>query len=72
MRLQSRSSKAQLELELSTHGGIAAELAEAVFGGHHYRVLFMLGALLFVVTFVSNLIADQVIHGLKHKLEGKR
>ena len=51
---------------------IAAELAEAVFGGHHYRVLFMLGTLLFVVTFISNLIADQIIHGLKHRLEGKR
>lgn len=51
---------------------IAAEMAEAVTGGHHYRILFMLGALLFAVTFVSNLIADGVIHRLKHRLEGKR
>jgi phosphate transport system permease protein len=51
---------------------IAAEMAEAVVGGHHYRILFMLGALLFVVTFVSNLVGDLVIHRLKHKLEGKR
>lgn len=51
---------------------IAAEMAEAVTGGHHYRILFMLGALLFAVTFVSNLIADSVIHRLKHRLEGKR
>ena len=50
---------------------IAAELAEAVFGGHHYRVLFLIGALLFVVAFVSNLVADVVIHRLKAKLEGK-
>jgi len=49
---------------------IAAEMAEAVSGGHHYRILFMLGALLFAVTFVSNLVADVIIHRLKHKLEG--
>ena len=49
-----------------------AEMAEAVTGGHHYRILFMLGALLFVVTFVSNLVGDLVIHRLKYKLEGKR
>lgn len=51
---------------------IAAEMAEAVSGGHHYRTLFMLGALLFAVTFVSNMVADAVIHRLKQKLEGKR
>jgi phosphate transport system permease protein len=51
---------------------IAAELAETVVGGHHYRMLFMIGALLFAVTFVSNLAGDVVIHRLKGKLEGKR
>ncbi len=51
---------------------IAAEMAEAVAGGHHYRILFMLGALLFAVTFISNMIGDVVMHRLKHKLEGKR
>jgi phosphate transport system permease protein len=51
---------------------IAAELAEAVFGGHHYRILFMLGAVLFAITFVSNLAGDLVIHRLKAKMEGKR
>lgn len=51
---------------------IAAELAETVFGGNHYRVLFMIGTLLFAVTFISNLIAGQVIYQLKHKLEGKK
>jgi phosphate transport system permease protein len=50
---------------------IAAELAEAVFGGHHYRILFMLGTLLFAVTFLINLVADLVIHRLKGRLEGK-
>lgn len=51
---------------------IAAEMAEAVSGGHHYRILFMLGAVLFAVTFASNMVADVVIHRLKHRLEGKR
>jgi phosphate transport system permease protein len=50
---------------------IAAELAETVFGGHHYRMLFLLGTLLFAVTFVSNLAADLIIHRLKARLEGK-
>jgi len=51
---------------------IAAEMAEAVSGGPHYRILFMLGALLFAATFVSNMIGDFVIHRFKNKLEGKR
>ena len=51
---------------------IAAELAETVFGGHHYRILFLLGALLFAVTFISNLAGDVIIHRLKGRLEGKR
>jgi phosphate transport system permease protein len=51
---------------------IAAEMAEAVSGGHHYRILFLLGALLFAVTFVLNMIADLVMHRLKTRLEGKR
>ena len=51
---------------------IAAEMAEAVSGGQHYRILFMLGALLFAVTFVSNMIGEVVINRFKLKLEGKR
>jgi len=50
---------------------IAAELAEVVFGGDHYRVLFLLGALLFAVTFVANMVGDVVVHRLKASLEGK-
>jgi phosphate transport system permease protein len=49
---------------------IAAELAEAVFFGHHYRMLFMLGTLLFGFTFITNLIAETVIHRLKSRMEG--
>lgn len=51
---------------------IAAELAETVVGGHHYRMLFMLGVLLFAVTFLSNLAGDFFIHRLKARLEGRR
>jgi len=51
---------------------IAAELNEVVFGGHHYRMLFMLGTLLFAVTFLSNMAGELVIHRFKLKLEGKR
>jgi phosphate transport system permease protein len=51
---------------------IAAEMAEAVDGGPHYRILFMLGALLFAATFISNMIGEVVIHRFKNKLEGKR
>ena len=51
---------------------IANEMAEAVSGGHHYRILFLLGAMLFAVTFITNLIGDVVIHHFKAKLEGKR
>ncbi|MEI7731321.1 MAG: phosphate ABC transporter permease subunit PstC [Verrucomicrobiota bacterium] len=50
---------------------IAAELAETVFGQHHYRMLFLIGSLLFIITFVSNLVADVIIHRLKRRLEGK-
>lgn len=51
---------------------IAAEMAEAVAGGTHYRILFLLGALLFAATFITNMIGDIVIHHFKGKLEGKK
>jgi phosphate transport system permease protein len=51
---------------------IAAELAETVFGGAHYRVLFTIGLLLFTVTFLANLAGELVIQRLKFRLEGKR
>lgn len=44
---------------------IAAEMAEAVFGGHHYRMLFLVGTVLFAITFLSNLLADLVMQRLK-------
>lgn len=50
---------------------IAAELAETVFGGPHYRILFLVGALLFAVTFISNLVADLTVRRLKERMEGR-
>jgi phosphate transport system permease protein len=47
---------------------IAAELAEVVFGGAHYTVLFYLGTLLFLVTFVINSVGDWIIHRMKRRL----
>ena len=47
---------------------IAAELAETVFGSEHYRVLFLLGTLLFAVTFVANIIGSIISHRLKQRL----
>ena len=49
---------------------IAAELAESVIGGDHYRILFLIGALLFLVTFLSNMTGEFVMQRLKHRLEG--
>jgi phosphate transport system permease protein len=51
---------------------IAAELLEAVVGGHHYRMLFMLGTLLFIFTFLLNLVGDLIMNRLKNRLEGKK
>ena len=48
---------------------IAAELAETVFGDPHYRVLFMLGTLLFVITFIANWAGNVIIRRLKLRLE---
>lgn len=47
---------------------IAQELGEVVVGSPHYHVLFALGALLFLSTFVLNLLGERVIHGLRRKL----
>jgi phosphate transport system permease protein len=37
---------------------IGAEMAEVVFGGNHYYVLFLIGSILFVFTFILNAIAE--------------
>jgi len=47
---------------------IAAELAEVVFGGAHYTVLFYLGSLLFLSSFVINFVGDRAITHMKRRL----
>ncbi len=46
---------------------IAAELGEAAEGSDHYQVLFIIGILLFLLTFVVNLTADLVVKGIGKK-----
>jgi len=46
---------------------IAAELGEAPVGSDHYRVLFLMGVLLFLITFVVNLAADLVVRGIRKR-----
>jgi phosphate transport system permease protein len=49
---------------------IAAELGETVEGGLHYRVLFMIGSLLMLITLVINVTADLVVKGIRGKQHG--
>ena len=46
---------------------IAAELGEARANSDHYRVLFLTGVLLFLMTFVVNLTADLIVRGIRRK-----
>ena len=46
---------------------IAAEMAEAEVGGAHYHALFAIAIVLFVITFVFNLIADYLSNRYKFK-----
>ena len=40
---------------------IAAEMGETAVGSPHYHALFMIGLLLFIITFITNTIADVVV-----------
>jgi phosphate transport system permease protein len=46
---------------------IAAELGETAVGSDHYQVLFIIGILLFSITFVVNLSADLIVRGIRGK-----
>jgi phosphate transport system permease protein len=46
---------------------IAAELGETAVGSDHYQVLFIIGILLFSITFVVNLGADLIVRGIRGK-----
>ena len=44
---------------------IAAELGETVQGGMHYRVLFVIGSLLMLLSLIINVTADLIVRGTK-------
>jgi len=46
---------------------IASELGEAPVHSDHYQVLFIIGILLFTITFVVNLTADLVVRGIRSR-----
>jgi phosphate transport system permease protein len=46
---------------------IAAEMGEAAKGSEHYQALFVLGMLLFIITFGINLIADVAVRGVRRR-----
>jgi len=46
---------------------IASELGEAVAGSVHYRVLFVIGLVLFAVSFAINVTADLVVKGIRNE-----
>jgi len=46
-------------------------LGEVVFQSPHYYVLFFLGAMLFVLTFLLNMIGEYLVGKLKLKLMGR-
>jgi len=45
---------------------IAAEMGETVQGGLHFSALFAIGLILFIITFLINLIADRFINRIKN------
>ena len=49
---------------------IAAEMAEAVFGSGHYRILFFIGSLLFIITGVLNWMGERFNRRLRERLFG--
>jgi len=46
---------------------IAAELGEAPVHSDHYQALFVIGILLFTITFMINLAADLIVRGIRRK-----
>jgi phosphate transport system permease protein len=47
---------------------VARGLGEVVCGGPHYNVLFALGAMLFIATFVLNFFGERIVYGMRRKL----
>jgi len=51
---------------------IAAEMGETVHGDAHYRVLFILGIVLFVITCGINVASDLIIKGVRNSNKGPK
>jgi phosphate transport system permease protein len=49
---------------------IASELGEVVFGGGHYRILFLIGVILFIITSTLNWIGARYNRNLRMRLFG--
>ncbi|MFQ5645956.1 MAG: phosphate ABC transporter permease subunit PstC [bacterium] len=49
---------------------IAIELPETPFFTTHWRMLFLIGGIMFLITFFINIISSTVITRLRHKMEG--
>ena len=44
---------------------IAAEMGESIRGSNHYYALFVVGIILFIITFIINFVADVFLHRIK-------
>lgn len=51
---------------------IAAELGEVPYESNHYYALFLIGVVLFVLTFILNLIADLIFNRMRRRVEHKQ
>lgn len=51
-------------------GTIAAEMGEVIMGDTHYHSLFLLGAILFIISFVLNTLAARVVRRIYRKRHG--
>ncbi|MDZ4806534.1 MAG: phosphate ABC transporter permease subunit PstC [Candidatus Eisenbacteria bacterium] len=50
---------------------IAAEMGEVVVGGDHYRILFLIGVILFGFTMILNILAGWYLSTMKRRLSGE-
>lgn len=48
---------------------LAAELGEVAHGEEHYYALFLVGAILFLFTFVINIISETILHKMRQRLK---
>lgn len=62
-----RIPKSLLEPVRTLTATIAAELGEAPVHSEHYQVLFIIGILLFTITFIINLTADLIVKGIRNR-----